>query len=141
MSTGTGHAGDITPEQALEALTSTEGAVLVDVRTTAEWENVGIPDLAAVGGTPVLLEWQMFPTMAPNPDFCASLVDELDRRGAGPETPVLFLCRSGARSAAAARAMTALGYARSFNIAGGFEGSPALGLPGWKNSGHPWTRP
>jgi rhodanese-related sulfurtransferase len=55
------------------------------------------------------------------------------------------LCRSGARSRAAAEAMTALGYQRCYNVADGFEG-PHDGerhrgqLAGWKASGLPWTQ-
>ena len=36
--------------------------------------------------------------------------------------PVLLLCRSGARSRAAAIALTRAGFAQAFNIADGFEG-------------------
>ncbi len=141
MSTGAGHAGDISPEQAMETLTSRKDAVLVDVRTGPEWENIGVPDLAAVTGEPILLEWLSYPAMTENPEFVDALTTELNRRGASGTTPVLFLCRSGARSTAAARAMAERGFGQSYNVAGGFEGSPALGLPGWKNSGLPWKRP
>lgn len=139
MASGAEHAGNLTPEQAMEILSTTPSAVLVDVRTTAEWENVGVADLGAIKSEPILLEWLTYPSMAPNPAFAQQLKAELDRRGADGATPLLFLCRSGARSAAAANAMTAMGFARSHNVAGGFEGSPSLGLPGWKNSGLPWT--
>ena len=139
MSSAVEHAGDLTPEEALETLKSTPAAVLVDVRTTAEWSNVGVADLAAIGATPVLLEWLSYPAMTQNAAFVTELQAELDKRGADTDTPLLFLCRSGARSTAAARAMSALGYQRSFNVAGGFEGSPGQGLPGWRQSGLPWT--
>lgn len=135
------HAGDVSPEQAMEVLRTDPKAVLVDVRTLPEWENVGVPDLASAGGEPVFLEWLSYPAMTPNAAFPATLEAELKRRGAEAETPVLFLCRSGARSAAAARAMASLGFNRSHNVAGGFEGSPGQGLPGWKAVGLPWTRP
>ena len=42
-------------------LESDAGAVLVDVRTIAEWAYVGLPDLSAIGKQPVLVEWQGFP--------------------------------------------------------------------------------
>lgn len=140
MAMGTGHAGDVTPEQAMDRLKADKAAVLVDVRTEAEWANVGVPDLSSVGGEPVFLQWATAPAMAPNPGFSAELAAELERRGATAETPLLFLCRSGARSAAAASAMATLGYARSHNVAGGFEGSPAAGREGWVDAGLPWTR-
>ncbi len=139
MSTGPGHAGDVTSQQAVERL-SQGGAVLVDVRTAAEWQTIGVPDLSAAGGDPVFIEWAFAPAMNRNPDFGDQLAAELGRRGAGPDTPVFFLCRSGARSAAAAAEMTQRGFTRSHNVAGGFEGSPAAGLAGWRDAGLPWTR-
>jgi rhodanese-related sulfurtransferase len=141
MSMGAGYAGDITPSEAMEKLASDTGAVLIDVRTTTEWENVGIPDLASLNAEPIFLEWLSYPTMAPNAEFPASLEAELKQRGATDATPLLFLCRSGARSGAAARAMTALGHKNSFNIAGGFEGSAAQGRRGWRDDGLPWKKP
>lgn len=139
MAGGAGHAGDLSPQAAAEMLTGPSGAVLVDVRTEPEWVNVGVPDTAALPVKPVFLEWLLPPAMAPNPAFVERLKTELAGRGADTSTPLLFLCRSGARSAAAANAMAALGFERCHNIEGGFEGSPGQGLPGWKQSGLPWT--
>jgi rhodanese-related sulfurtransferase len=58
---------------------------------------------------------------------------------------VLFLCRSGARSRAAAVALTGLGFAKAFNVAGGFEGDPdgerhRGNINGWKAAGLPWRQ-
>lgn len=139
MAGGAGHAGDLSPQSAAEVLKTTPGAVLIDVRTEPEWATVGIPDPAALPSEPVFLEWLLPPAMAPNPAFVERLKTTLAARGADSTTPLLFLCRSGARSAAAAAAMSGLGYARCHNIEGGFEGSPGQGLPGWKQSGLPWT--
>ena len=141
MAIGADHAGDVTPPQAMDMLKADKGAVLVDVRTQGEWDNVGVPDLSSIGSEPVFLEWMSAPTMVQNPDFADQLASELERRGATVDTPVLFLCRSGARSAAAAAAMTRRGYTRSHNVAGGFEGSPAAGITGWRDTDLPWTRP
>lgn len=33
-------------------------AVLIDVRTIAEWAYVGLPDLSSIDKRPVLVEWQ-----------------------------------------------------------------------------------
>ena len=134
------YAGDLTPQEAIDLLKSTPEAVLVDVRTEAEWDHVGIPDLEALPAKPIFLEWLLPPAMTPNPDFLERLQGDLASRGANTSTPLMFLCRSGARSAAAAAAMTGLGYERCHNIVGGFEGAPSQGRPGWKLSGLPWTR-
>jgi rhodanese-related sulfurtransferase len=143
---GTAYFGDATPEQAWAVLTKESGAALVDVRTTAEWTFVGGPDLSGIGAAFLREEWQSYPSMQVNPEFVEKLDQALRDRGSGPDRPVFFLCRSGARSAAAAAVMTAAGYARCYNVAGGFEGNrDALGhrgtTEGWKVAGLPWMQP
>ena len=41
------YAGDVTPAEAYAAVTGADDALLVDVRTRAEWTYVGVPELAA----------------------------------------------------------------------------------------------
>lgn len=135
------YAGDVDPTEAWKMLSQSEQATLVDVRTEAEWGFVGVPDLSAVGKQPLFLQWQVFPTMTPNPNFTATLAEALPDKDA----PLLFLCRSGGRSRAAAVAMTAAGYRHCYNVADGFEGSAdAAGhrgqMAGWKASGLPWVQ-
>jgi rhodanese-related sulfurtransferase len=94
---------------------------------------------------PHRIEWQSYPSMQINPDFIADAAEQLQAAGAGPDTPVLFLCRSGARSRAAAVAMTRAGFHKAFNIAGGFEGDlDGEGhrgkINGWKATGLPWRQ-
>jgi rhodanese-related sulfurtransferase len=135
------YAGDVTARQAWEQLSKDRRAVLVDVRTPAEWSYVGMPDLSALGKTLVKVFWQAYPGLALNAQFA----EELGRAGLSKDDSLYFLCRSGARSRAAAEAMTALGYQRCYNVADGFEG-PHDGerhrgqLAGWKASGLPWTQ-
>jgi rhodanese-related sulfurtransferase len=138
---GQGYAGDVSPSDAWQLLSENKDAVLVDVRTTAEWNYVGVPDLSQLGKQPVLLEWQVYPTMQVNADFVAAL----SKNGIGGERPVLFLCRSGVRSKAAAQAMTQAGATRCYNISDGFEGPMDKAghrgaVAGWKQSGLPWQQ-
>ena len=89
------YAGDLSPKQAWELLCSDAQAVLVDVRTPAEWAYVGIPDLSGIGKKPVLVPWIDFPAMQPNERF-------LDEAGKGARTgrsgrPALPLRRALAR--------------------------------------------
>ena len=137
--TDSGYAGDISPKEAWEILNKEPKAVLVDVRTRPEWTFVGVPDLGKAGKEPVLIEWQAYPTMQVNPDF----VQQVAAAGADKDAPVLFLCRSGQRSRAAAIAMTAAGFKKSYNIANGFEGGHDPEghrgrAAGWKADGLPW---
>lgn len=119
-------------------LESDERSVLIDVRTTAEWNFVGIPSLDSLGRSPRLVEWTTFPAGQPNADFMANATDGLE-----PDQNVLFLCRSGARSLAAARAFDAAEFTATFNVTAGFEGDldgEGHRGGGWKNEGLPWVQ-
>lgn len=136
-----GYAGDVTPEQAWRALKENDEAVLVDVRTQPEWAFVGVPDLREAGKQPLLVQWQVYPSMQKNAQFA----DELRGAGIKEGQPVYFLCRSGGRSKAAAIAMTAEGFEACYNVAGGFEGDldskKHRGTQGgWKAEGLPWLQ-
>lgn len=139
------YAGDITVENAYKLLADDRKAVLVDVRTQPEWAFVGVPDLTALDKAPVFQEWQIYPEMQVAADFAPRLSAALEARAADRATPVLFLCRSGARSRAAAAALTASGWSRCYNIADGFEGvlderRKRGTVGGWKARGLPWTQ-
>ena len=132
---------NVSPGQAWQALQSDPQAQLVDVRTEAEWTFVGLPDLDDAGKQPVLIPWQVYPAMAVHPDF----VGALRKAGLTPEHRIHFLCRSGARSMAAAQAAQAAGFPQVFNVAEGFEGNPDAeghrGVEaGWKAEGLPWRQ-
>lgn len=136
-----GYAGEITPPEAWERLASSGDAKLVDVRTQAEWVYVGIPDLAQLEKQPLLISWQVFPTMTRNEAFA----EQLAAQGVQPGDTLLFLCRSGVRSKAAAELLTGLGYGQCWNITDGFEGplDPVRhrgGQAGWKAAGLPWLQ-
>lgn len=135
------YAGDVLPKDAWAMLAAEPKAVLVDVRTVAEWNFVGVPDLHTVGKEPIYASWVLFPTMAPNPNFSS----EVGSAVADKDTPIFFLCRTGGRSKAAAIAMTAQGYQRCYNILNGFEGDkdPAnhrSSVSGWRADQLPWAQ-
>lgn len=132
---------NIRPTQAWEALQSDPQVQLVDVRTDAEWTFVGLPDLGEIGKQPVLIPWQVYPSMQPHPDFAGAL----RQAGLTPDHRLLFLCRSGARSMAAAQAAQAAGFPNVANVSEGFEGNPDgeghRGVTsGWKAEGLPWRQ-
>jgi len=139
------YAGDVSIGEAWEILKKDPQAQLVDVRTTAEWTFVGLPDLTPVGRETLCVEWQSFPEMALNANFVAETSEKVKRAGAQSATPLLFLCRSGARSRAAAIAMTRAGFTNALNVAGGFEGDldeirHRGKRNGWKAEGLPWRQ-
>ena len=125
--------GDVTPMEAWQ-LQRIGAAVIVDVRTLAEWSYVGHID-----GTP-LVEWRSFGAQQVNPEFIAQLNEQVD-----PNQPVMFLCRSGVRSQGAAQLAAQSGYVQAMNILEGFEGDlDGQGhrgeLGGWRKTGLPWVQ-
>ncbi len=124
-------------DEAWRMLTDDPEAVLIDVRTTAEWNFVGVPDLSGLPNELRTIEWTTYPTGAANPAFV-----EQASVGLAPEQPILLLCRSGARSQAAAQALQANGFANVHNVAPGFEGPLDENRHrhgGWKD-GLPWVQ-
>ncbi|MCV7098050.1 rhodanese-like domain-containing protein [Mycobacterium kubicae] len=136
------YAGDITPLEAWKMLSDNPQAVLVDVRTEAEWRFVGVPDLSSLGRDVVYVEWNKTDG-SHNENFLAELQDQIAPDGQ-EERPVVFLCRSGNRSIGAAEAATEAGLAPAYNVLDGFEGHlddhGHRGLGGWRAIGLPWKQ-
>ncbi|WP_233571487.1 rhodanese-like domain-containing protein [Cellulomonas triticagri] len=140
----TPYAGDLTPREAWDLLATDPRALLVDVRTDGEWRTIGVPDTADLVGDDAdertaFVQW----TDAfgrPNPAF----LNDLAAVGltADEPRPVVFLCRSGVRSVAAATTATAAGLGPAYNVISGFEGDVGpdgqRGHWGWRAEGLPW---
>ena len=136
-----GYAGEIGSAEAFERMKADPNAVLIDVRTGAEWNLVGHPDLASLDKQPFFIEWQSLPDMARNDGF----VEQVAAAGVPKDAIVLVLCRSGARSRHAAIALTGEGYAGCWNISDGFEGplddaGHRGTVSGWRCNGLPWRQ-
>lgn len=132
---------DIGPSDTWAALRADPDAVLIDVRTDAEWNFVGLPDLSEVGKQVLLIPWQLYPSMQVNAGFA----EDLRKAGLTGEHKLYFLCRSGARSRSAGEAAVAAGFPTSFNVADGFEGpidheGHRGAVAGWKAEGLPWRQ-
>ena len=136
------YAGDITPQQAWTLLNDHADAVLVDVRTDAEWRFVGVPDLSGLGRSVVFLEWNTLDGRR-NEGFVEQLRERI-APAADPARPVIFLCRSGQRSFGAAEAATRIGITPAYNVLDGFEGQLDAdghrGATGWRAAGLPWRQ-
>ena len=131
---GLPYQGALTPAETWQVMQLAPGAKLVDVRTRAELDWVG-----RVPGA-VEIEWMLYPGNEPNAHFLAQFKRQVD-----PEALVMFLCRSGARSNAAASLAAASGYTNAYNILEGFEGDKdASGhrnkVGGWRHAGLPWIQ-
>lgn len=128
------YAGALLPQEAYELLQNGPATKLVDVRTQAEWNYVG-----RIPGS-VQIEWQTYPGSQPNPNFLNELQAQADK-----EAVVMFLCRSGARSHAAAALAAEAGYSHSYNVLQGFEGDKDVeghrnSVGGWRVAGLPWVQ-
>ena len=138
---------ELSPPDACAALAADPASILVDVRTRAEWTFTGMPDLSSFGKDVVAVEWVAYPSMAPNPRFYEEVLTKAGGRLPGR---LFFICRSGARSMAAARAVAAESVARGnpvrcTNVAEGFEGDLDDACHrgtrnGWKAYGLPWRQ-
>lgn len=142
---GGSYAGEVSVEETWEALKASPEAVLIDVRTQAEWSYVGVPALETLGKETILIEWQSFPSGARDPEFVQRLAGHLEALGLPNDAPLYFICRSGSRSRSAALAMAAAGFTKCFNVTPGFEGpldqdGHRNAVAGWRMSGLPWTQ-
>ncbi|QSZ50373.1 rhodanese-like domain-containing protein [Arthrobacter sp. D5-1] len=128
------YAGDLTPQDAWAKLE--EGAILVDVRTEAEWAHIGIPDTKATENDPLFIQWNLAGGI-PNSRFIEDLQQQAPEDDA---VELVFICRSGQRSISAAIAATQAGFT-AYNVLEGFEGEPdrygERTVNGWKNRGLP----
>jgi rhodanese-related sulfurtransferase len=144
------HAGnDVTPSQAYTMAQADARTFIVDVRTRPEYVLVGHPTIAH--HVPIKF-WSGKHTtkgygMAVNESFAQDLSSRFN-----PKTDTLiFMCRSGARSCAAADAAAKAGWPtdKIYNMLGGFEGDKVKNadsafngkraMGGWKNEGLPWS--
>jgi rhodanese-related sulfurtransferase len=127
------YAGSVTPADAWK-LFSAGAVALVDVRTTEERKFVGhVPNTLHV-------PWATGTAMTRNPRFTRELEAKVKK-----DQAILFLCRSGKRSAEAAIAATKAGFTQAFNVLEGFEGEidtqQQRGLAGgWRFHQLPWIQ-
>ena len=132
---GLPYAGALLPAEANAILLADSDARMIDVRTQAELHWVG-----RVPGA-LTIEWNSWPGGESNPRF----IEQLESDAPSRQAPLMFLCRSGARSHNAAIAATRAGYANCFNILEGFEGDKDENgqrnkLGGWRAAGLPWVQ-
>jgi rhodanese-related sulfurtransferase len=128
-----GYAGDVAPGLAWQLVQSGQ-ATLVDVRTAEELHWVG-----RVPGA-LHIEWAQGREQVRNEKFLEQLAQAVPA-----DRQVLFLCRSGTRSASAAKAATHAGYRSAWNVLQGFEGpldtqKQRGRIGGWRAAGLPWQQ-
>jgi rhodanese-related sulfurtransferase len=127
---------EMLPREAYRFLAENPEALFIDCRSDAEFYFVGHP----VGANHVA--WQDGPDWELNPHF----VGEVRMlAGHSVDRPIVLICRSGKRSAAAAQALEAAGFTNTINVVHGFEGDldekhQRGNLNGWRHDGLPWEQ-
>ncbi|NCO16196.1 MAG: hypothetical protein GW902_03080 [Alphaproteobacteria bacterium] len=139
----------LAPADAHAALTADPSILFIEVRDPVEVSFVGHPDGIDANVPLEVVSHRFDPKSGGyvaemNPDFLAQVDAVAAREGVGRDATVFVTCRSGARSAAAARLLIAAGYTDVWNLVDGFEGdkdraSGARSVNGWRNAGLPWS--
>lgn len=138
----------LTPSDAQKALEADPGIVFIDVRDPIEISYVG-----HAKGTdaivPIKIQTHSYNAKKggydyrPNENFMAEIDAAVARAGAGKDTAIFLICRSGSRSANAAKRLIEAGYTNVWNLVEGFEGDKnkdgVRAVNGWRNAGLPWT--
>lgn len=128
-----GYAGGVTPPQAWQLFSRGE-ALLIDVRSNEERKFVGhVPDSLHVA-------WATGTSLTRNPRFAREIETRFKK-----DQVLLLLCRSGKRSAEAARALAKVGFTSVFNVLEGFEGDlddeqQRGRANGWRFHRLPWVQ-
>lgn len=134
---------EITPLEAWDILHSGENAVVLDVRSTMEFQYVGHP----VGAINVPLKEP--PAWGTDPEFVdkvrRSLLEAYGDAGDVEDLTILSICRSGQRSLVAGELLAADGFKHVYNVLEGFEGirdsdNHRNTINGWRVHGLPWEQ-
>lgn len=139
----------LTPQEAFAAISANPDIVMIDVRDPVEISFVGHPK-PMDGNVPLRTISREFNPksgaykMVSNANFVGDVDALIKRLGFSKDDPIFVTCRSGPRSAGAARLLHKAGYTNVWNLVEGFEGSidPATGARsknGWRNAGLPWS--
>lgn len=128
-------------------------ALMVDVRTAAEIEYVGTPDLVDANISYMVDDYSAWDdkksrfAMSPNSGFLTKISDAMAKANLDKTSEIIVMCRSGDRSARAADLLSNAGYTKVYTVVDGFEGDQAKEgdnkgkrvVNGWKNAGLPWS--
>ena len=128
------------PISAHKFLNQYNNAVLVDVRCEIEYEYIGHPVDA------INIVWKKYPGWKINETFAAEVdLAVSNLRKSAKKTPILLICRSGARSRDAAKCLSENHYEELYNVEEGFEGDKnsegrRSSSNGWRFHGLPWIQ-
>ena len=124
-----------------DALAKHQNAYLIDVRTKAEWEFIGLPDLSTLHKKIICIEWNTYPDMKINQNF----LKQIQEKQLKVSDSLYLICRSGQRSYHAGVFLMKHGYMNCYNVEDGFEGLKTPDnkrslINGWKFNNLPWQQ-
>ncbi len=137
----------LSPTAAHKALQQNPDILFVDVRDPIEITFVGHPEgldkiIPLLTATHDLNPQTGQYNMALNRSFMSDFEALLHTQGKTKSDPIFLTCRSGSRSAGAAKSLIKSGYTNVWNLTEGFEGDRNAGgarlVNGWRNAGLPW---
>lgn len=110
--------GQLNPEQ-LQSLQQNQNALVVDVRTPAEWQASGvIPNSQRLQG------------FDSNGKFDANQwLSDLQKLKSSADQPVILVCRSGSRSSKIGELLAQQGEKNIYHLSNGIQGWIQSGLP------------
>jgi len=120
---------ELPPDDVQELLSGDPEYVSIDVRTVQEFEQGHVP-----GSYNIPIFFMTSLGMQPNPEFLAAVTRRFPK-----EQKIVFVCKSGGRSARACETLGREGYRSLVNLAGGFHGlvdmSGGVVQQGWADCG------
>lgn len=136
--------------EAASYLAEHEDALLIDVRTRAEVNFVGIATRADRNIPFKLVDefWSFNEAkgtynLIDNPDFVEDVVALVEEKRLGKDAMIVLICRSGSRSARAADLLFREGYKNVYSVVDGFQGDKDSEghrtVNGWVNAGLAWS--
>jgi rhodanese-related sulfurtransferase len=134
---------DISPKEAFECLEQQKEAVLIDVRSTMEYEFVGHPVHSIHVPLKEPPDWDTLPEFVAR--IRTLLAQRLPAIDSIDDIPVFMLCRSGQRSRIAGEMLSQEGFTNVYNVLEGFEGDKDDNghrntISGWRFHGLPWKQ-
>jgi len=134
---------EINSTKAYSILQQSKNAILIDVRSSIEYDYVGHPINA------IHIPVKEAPDCEIRDDFIGNVRSELKKKFPDiknvSEIHILLLCRSGQRSGQAAQMLELEGYKNIINIMDGFEGDKDANnhrsvMNGWRFNNLPWEQ-
>jgi rhodanese-related sulfurtransferase len=134
---------EVDPKQAYEILETEEKAVLIDVRSTMEYQFVGHAPNSIHVPLKEPPDWETTQNYVDN--VKKALQEQFPDMQEFSDIPLLMLCRSGARSATGGEMLINAGYTNVYNVLEGFEGDKDENghrntINGWRFQGLPWEQ-